>query len=481
MLEAGETLQGRLVGSKFRLGRYLGGSERSAVFLTERLRGTPRTAAIKLIAADPETADLQLSRWRLISRLSHPHVLQIFEAGRCRQDGQEVLYVVMEYAEETLAQILPQRVLTSQEAHELLKPTLEALAYLHGRGFVHGHLKPANILVAGDQLKLSSDGICRIGELDGADSGIYGPPDLPGTAAAPPRDIWSLGVTLVHALTQLLPVRNGNEDQGVTLPETLPAQFVDLARRCLEPDPQRRCTLAEIAEQLHYKLPVRTLGPPPLPAEPIMVQRQAPAWPPRPAKTSQSALLAVAIIVALAAIVGSVTFLNRRPSRPKMSAVVQPVSAVAPERPPRIEDMPPAAAPPKLQPPERATLKTASEIGSVPSASSLKPHDNSSSGALVPGDVVQQVLPDVPRGASSTIRGSVRVTVRVRVDPAGNIAGVSLISSGPSRYFARLATDAARQWKFSPARRGGQAAASAWNVRFEFSRGGSRAIPVPVP
>ena len=73
-----------------------------------------------------------------------------------------------------------------------------------------------------------------------------------------------------------------------------------------------------------------------------------------------------------------------------------------------------------------------------------------------------------------------RVTVRVRVDPVGNAAGVEVVSPGPSRYFARLAADAARQWKFSPARRDGQAVASAWTVRFEFTRGGVRAIPEAV-
>ncbi len=209
MPETGELLQGKVIGGKFHLGRYLGGSERSAVFLTENAAGRSRTAAIKLIPADPATADLQLSRWTLISRLAHPHLLQIFETGRCRQDGEEMLYVVMEYAEENLAQILPHRSLTPDETHEMLKPVLEALAYLHGRGFVHGHLKPANILVAGEQVKLATDGICRVGEPEGAETGTYGPPDLPGTAASPSRDIWSLGVTLVQVLTQLLPVRNG--------------------------------------------------------------------------------------------------------------------------------------------------------------------------------------------------------------------------------------------------------------------------------
>jgi TonB family protein len=479
MPEAGEILQGRVVDGKFHLGRRLGGSEHSAVFLTERLQGAPRRAAIKLIPADPATADLQLSRWKLISRLFHPHVLQIFEAGRCRLDGEEVLYVVMEYAEENLAQILPHRCLTPDEANEMLKPTLEALAYLHGRGFVHGRLKPSNIMVAGEHLKLASDGICRIGELDGADTGTYGPPELPGTAASPARDIWSIGVMLVQALTQLLPVRNGNGQQGVTLPETLPPQFVDLAQNCLEPDPRRRCTLAEIAEHLHYKLPARTIGPPLLPAEPIVAQRSAPVRPPQPAKKNRSALPAVAIVLTLVAIAGGWNFLHREASQPETPSAALEQSSAPP--PPRIRGNLPAAVPRKAQSQERATLQTASEVRSDAPASSLKPRESSLPGVLVAGQVVQQVLPEVPRSASNTIRGTVRVTVRVRVDPAGSVAGVDFVSPGPSKYFARLSAEAARQWKFSPARRGGQAVASAWSVRFEYTRSGERAIPTAAP
>jgi TonB family protein len=497
MPEAGEILQGKVVDGKFHLGRYLGGSERSAVFLTERLQGAPRVAAIKLIPADPATADLQLSRWNLISRLSHPHVLQVFEAGRCRQDGEEVLYVVMEYAEENLAQILPKRSLTPDEALEMLKPTLEALAYLHGHGFVHGRLKPANIMVASEQLKLSSDGIVRIGEIEGAGSRAYGLPDLPGTTAAPAQDIWSLGVTLVQVLTQLLPVRNGQQE--VTLPETLPPQFVDLAHNCLEPDPQRRCTLAEIAEHLHFKLPARTLGPPamPSPSTPVAAQRPAPARPARATgkKQGRSALPAVAIgLTLLVATFAGWNLLNRGTSQSETPSVVAEQSE--PSRPAVTPAAPEAQAPParvsnKLPPPttrktgtqsrQTATLKTASEVSSVAPASPLKAREASPPSPVVPGDVLRRVLPDVSRGASNTIRGTVRVLVKVRVDPAGNVAGVNMISAGPSRYFAQLAADAARQWKFSPAQRDGQAVSSAWNLRFEFIRGGVRATPVAAP
>lgn len=463
MPEAWERLKGRVVGGKFHLSRYLGGSQRGAVFLTERHQGQPKTAAIKLIPADPASADLQLSRWKLISKLSHPHLLQLFEMGRCQQDGVGLVYVVMEYAEETLAQILPSRPLTPDEARAMLKPTLEALAYLHSRGFVHAHLKPANIMVVGEQLKLSSDGLCTIGEQDNVEAGTYGPPESSGTAVAPARDVWSLGVTMVQVLTQLLPVWNGTEQQAPILPETLPPQFLEMARNCLKQDPQRRWTLAEIAAQLQFTLP----GP----TEQTVAQRQVADRPKKSVKRGRYVVPAFAVGLTLAVLVVGMNLFNRQPAQPAPSATL--------ERP-GTEKQAQTPAQPETQPSARATLTKASDVRNITPPTPREPRAAPATGDLVPGQVVQQVLPDVPRSASDTIRGTVRVTVRVRLDSAGGVSGDELVSAGPSRYFARLASDAARRWKFSPAQRDGQAVPSAWLLRFEFTQGGTRAVPVAV-
>ena len=66
--------EGRVDG-KFPLRQWLGGSEHSAVFLTER-PGQSQKVAIKLIAADAE-ADRQLSHWRAAAQFSHPHLMRI--------------------------------------------------------------------------------------------------------------------------------------------------------------------------------------------------------------------------------------------------------------------------------------------------------------------------------------------------------------------------------------------------------------------
>src|SRR5208282_4236130 len=112
MTEASKQWEGQIVDGVFPLRQYLGGSDHSAVFLTEHGEGEPQKAAIKLVPSDPATADAQLSNWEFAAQLSHPNLLRLFRSGRCRIDGKDLLYLVMEYAEENLSQILPERALT---------------------------------------------------------------------------------------------------------------------------------------------------------------------------------------------------------------------------------------------------------------------------------------------------------------------------------------------------------------------------------
>ena len=205
MPEAWKKWEGQVVNEEFPLLRYLGGSERSAVFLTKRTDREPQDVAIKLILANAENPELQVSWWELAAKLSHPHLLRLFQTGHCEIEGTQLLYAVTEYAEESLSQILPYRALTPEEARDTLRPVLDVLAYIHAKGFVHGHIKPANIMAVGDLIKISSDGLCGVGESSrvlGATNGYAAPEVADGAGMAPAADVWSLGVTLVEALTQ---------------------------------------------------------------------------------------------------------------------------------------------------------------------------------------------------------------------------------------------------------------------------------------
>ncbi|MFZ3212786.1 MAG: protein kinase [Terriglobales bacterium] len=438
MSEAWKQWEGQTVNGKFRLRQYLGGSDHSAVFLTELGEQGPRRAAIKLISAHPENAELQLSRWDLAAKLSHPHLMRLFQTGSCQLAKTSLLYLVMEYAEETLSQILRHRPLTPAEAQDMLLPVLDVLAYVHGKGFVHGHMRPANIMAVDDQLKISSDGLCRVAELSGGlgNPNIYDPPETASGVISPAADIWSLGITVVEVLTQRVPVWEQPKQAEPVLPETLPALFREIAHHCLRRDPQRRWTVADIAARLQTT--------PPVPHEQVTTRppKRFPKW--RYVVPSAAAGLALAALLVAPRLLKRHPEVHRAPSSAFESRVQQ-------------EPVQGPGTPETGQPDEVAKTPT---------------------DGLVQGAVVSKVLPDVPQSARDTIRGTVRVGVRVAVDPSGNVVGATFDSPGPSKYFADLALQAARGWKFATTRVGGRNISSEWILRFEFERTETKVLPV---
>jgi TonB family protein len=67
-----------------------------------------------------------------------------------------------------------------------------------------------------------------------------------------------------------------------------------------------------------------------------------------------------------------------------------------------------------------------------------------------PSSAINQVIPDVSRGALNTISGTIRVSIRVTLAKDGTVVAATADEPGPSRYFERLATEAARKWTFGP-------------------------------
>jgi TonB family protein len=91
--------------------------------------------------------------------------------------------------------------------------------------------------------------------------------------------------------------------------------------------------------------------------------------------------------------------------------------------------------------------------------------------------VAQQVMPDVPEKAIRTIQGKVKVSIQLNVDPSGAVSDASIASQGPSKYFANLALEAAKSWKFMPPQANGQGIASVWVLHFDFRQSGVDVTP----
>ena len=419
---------GRVIDGRFTLLQWLGGSGRGGVFLTE-LQGHPlQKAAIKLIPADATEAEAHIAGWAVTTILSHPHLMRLLYTGRFQIDTTPLLYSVTEYAEEVLSQILPERPLTPTEAKEMLDPVLDALSYLHGKDIVHGHLKPSNIMVVDNQLKLSCDGLRLAGEPGKYSSAqsVYDAPEAATEPVSPAADVWSLGVTLIEVLTQHPPVWDRSTHREPIVPESVPQPFAGIAQECLRSDPLRRCTLSDVKARLE---PARSLP------DPASKTRRA-----VPAKLRVTAFAAsVLVLIAVAA-----TLLMRshhvEPSFPNGKKLAVNIPAPPPQSP--------------------------------------GPGTQSSKGALVKGAVAERVLPDILPSARESIRGQVNVRIRVTIDPRGDVSNATFDSPGPSKYFAKVALQAAQHWRFKPAQVDGQATSSVWILQFQFTKTATEVTPV---
>jgi TonB family protein len=508
--------EGLVIDRVFPLRRFLGRSNHSVVFLTEHTAHDLPDAAIKLIPADPAMEEAQLSRWRIAAALSHPHLIRIFDSGRCRLGGHPFLFVVMEYGEQTLAQILPHRALTADEAREMLLPTLDALAFLHGKNLVHGQLKPPNVLVVDDRVKLSSDNVRPAGDSSAitAEPSLYDSPEAEEGRIGPAGDIWALGVTIVQALTQSPPAWPDERREIVSWSAALPSAFVSIVRRCLSrypagrpaitdlkalikrvaqaPEPRIEVTKAAVTEAAvettMAKAAVTGVAGAEAPGTKAAATEAAAAETP----VSEAAVAALTEAAAGQAAVSTAAVNNAAVNNAAANEPPRPAAAAGPPVARRLSGPAIAAAavavlaviwigwrlfhghPNNLPQPASSNSQPSSPQAALRAAAAQNLPASApapaSTPALASAAVIHQAIPDVPRHARESIRGRIKITVRVTVDRSGNVVGERLVNSGSSKYFARLATDAAAKWKFVPADKQGS---REWLLRFEFTRGGA--------
>ena len=518
MHEQWNQCEGQIVDGNYPLRRLLGGTADSAVFLTEISGSEPKEAAIKFIPADRPTADARLAFWKRAIHLSHPNLLTVYDAGRCRLGDQDNIYVVMEYAEENLSEILPQRALSADEVQDLLNPVLDVLVYLCSKGLAHGHLKPSNILATQECVKLSCDAVQTVGaqmEIHRLRDTYDAPETLSGPVNAK-CDAWALGITLVEAFTQHAPPLSADPLADPAVPASLPPLYREIASHALRRDPKQRWSVAEIAARLNpaplaaaaaaarsAPQPAAAASPvsvplSPEPAVPLAKMKPAAvAMQPREAASRPQtdtplldrllpiALGAAVLLGLIFALPKILNFREQSASRPTASTV-EPSAPGASTTSQVSESLaasmqPPAKSTPSATEGRPSEKQVEPELAASPAV--LRTNSDALSTAKTAGDdeghsqVLDQVLPQVSPKALATIQGTVRVVVRVDVDAAGNVTDCKLETAGPSKYFAGLAEKAAQQWKFSGAEQDGHGVPSAWLLRFEFSQSGVHASP----
>jgi outer membrane biosynthesis protein TonB len=123
------------------------------------------------------------------------------------------------------------------------------------------------------------------------------------------------------------------------------------------------------------------------------------------------------------------------------------------------------AAPKSPTPSRGATVSPAAAPAAVVPSVASPPTQPVASG----DSATNEVLPEVSRSSLDTIRGTIRISMRVVVDPSGAVVTAAPIDGGPSRYFEQRSLEASKQWKFASTTAEGQ---RTMRVRFAFTRRG---------
>jgi serine/threonine-protein kinase PknG len=207
-------------------------------------------------SGDAEAQAIAMAERQFLAEVTHPGIVKIFNfVEHADKHGEPVGYIVMEYVGGTSLKQAKGAKLSVAQAIAYMLEILPALGYLHSVGLVYNDLKPENIMLTEEQLKLIDLGaVSRInsfGFLYGTPG--YQAPEIVKTGPTVATDIYTVGRTLA-AMTLNLRTRNGRYVDG--LPDEDPRlakydSFGRLLRRAIDPDPRRRFASAdEMAGQL---------------------------------------------------------------------------------------------------------------------------------------------------------------------------------------------------------------------------------------
>jgi serine/threonine protein kinase len=276
------SLEGTLIGGKFRLERVLGEGGMGVVYAAVHL-DLRKHVAIKLIRDEliqnHEVVERMLNEARIAASLRSEHVARVLDVGTLESGAP---FIVMEYLEGVdLATMLSEEgPLAPQMAVDYILQACEAVAEAHAAGIVHRDIKPDNIFISsgadGEPMaKVLDFGVSKVLVTERDAGALTNPSSLIGSPsymapesmqnseqAGPPADVWSLGAVLYELVSGVRPF------DGKNLPETcakvlateptplrslapaVPQALEDIVHQCLAKDARKRLTVLALAAAL---------------------------------------------------------------------------------------------------------------------------------------------------------------------------------------------------------------------------------------
>ncbi|WP_419712593.1 serine/threonine-protein kinase [Pseudomonas sp. NFX224] len=273
-----------LVG-RYRIERLLGAGGMGVVYrardlLHEQFGDPEPYLALKMLGEEladcPDASALLYSEFALTRLLHHPNVLRLhnFEVDTCCRRA----FFTMELMRgQTLDRLLCDRPLglSWPELRDIALPLLDALAHAHSRGVLHGDLKPSNVMVSEDGMRLFDFGLGR--SMEGVMSGLpqlsrrrfnawtpgYAAPELlEGQPLSTSTDLYAVACVLYelaggkHPFNRLPSTRARDErlDRELLAPRSLPKHCWPALRTALSFDAsQRTITVRELGDAFSWQ------------------------------------------------------------------------------------------------------------------------------------------------------------------------------------------------------------------------------------
>jgi predicted Ser/Thr protein kinase len=339
----------------YRLISQIGAGGMGEVWKAEDTR-LGRLVAIKIlppaIAADAEAIARLRREARTSAQLNHPNIATIHSFEEA--DGR--LFIVMEFVDGEPLSKLIKRGLPEADLCRIGRSVADALAEAHTKGVIHRDVKPENIIVSGNRVKVLDFGIAKQITADSADGAtapmltqqgmIIGtihymsPEQALGKPLDPRTDIFSLGIVLYEGATGKLPfhgetvtetmtqiIRDEPQDAALVNPQISPGLNA-IIQRCLRKNREERYANAtDLANALERQMGRSSTAPYTAtvrrPAEPTVLTGSRLKTVNAPAK---SRAVWVWAIVAFAVVLGAIGWYAKehRPAPPQ-TAVAKPV------------------------------------------------------------------------------------------------------------------------------------------------------------
>lgn len=271
-----------ILAGRYRLERLLGAGGMGVVYrardlLHEQFADPDPYVAVKMLSeafdASPDASTLLYSEFALTRRLHHPNILRpyTFEVDTAQRRA----FITMELMRGlTLDKLLCERPLGLPwpELQAIAVPLFDALAYAHGRGVLHGNVKPSNIMLSEEGLRLFDFGLGLAEEgpsqhlpnlnrerLNAWTPGYAAPELLEGAPLSAGADVYAVACVVYELASgqhpfQRLPstqARDARLERALKAPHNLPRRCWTVLRMALAFDPgQRRMEAAQLRDAL---------------------------------------------------------------------------------------------------------------------------------------------------------------------------------------------------------------------------------------